>query len=1084
MPFYITKNVHLNRACPGLRTIPRILSLILCMTAGTQVLGQGGLRINEALASNAGALLDEDGHSSDWIEIHNAGADSVHLAEYGLSDNPANPFKWRFPATAIPPGGYLLVWASGKDRRVPGAPLHTSYSISAAGETLVLTRPDGYTVDSLPAVLSRTNISYGRGEEWKAGLRFFLDPTPWAPNDSPSYLGILPEPTLELTLHEGLGYRLVCHHPDSEAEIRFRLDGGAPRQEGEIYTDTLYLSEVPPSRLMHIPTNPWEAHAGQFGWLPPGDDLPAGLVVRATAFRPGYIPSLPVTLTHLDLDAGLPVLLLSADSLDLFSDSTGIYVPGRIYQENGWNWNDPYGTHANYFQSGPEWERPAHIEFRMPDGQTHQQYIGLRIHGGGTRALPQKSLRLYARGGYGLDHFPLDLFGDGQTRHRRLILRNSGQDGVFRPTLLRDASIHQIMAPLQIGIQAYQPSLLFLNGEYWGIHNIRERMDAHYLALRYGVNPGELDILENNLVPEAGDYLHYLDLRTYLQTHDPAEEAVYQEITRRLDPESYIDHQIAHIFAANYDWPGNNVLYWRLRSDDYQPGAPYGHDGRWRWLFKDADMGFGLWDGIGYDLNMLIQATDENGPAWPNPDWSTFLFRSLLKNQRFQEAFILRFCDLLNTAFLPHRTRALISANAERLRPYLDLHMRRWQRPADLEEWESHLEGMLTFCDLRPVRQRQQLRAFFQLGDPTTVTLQVSDPGQGHIRLNTLSLRAGTAGVAGQPYPWTGAYFPDIPLTLEAIPAPGYRFSHWSGSAGDSNARITLLPGQAPVFLTAHFEPEGSVPGGLILHAWHFNDLPGGTLTEVPADHSLSAGGRIHYPGVGDGYMDRVNEGSLVNAEEGTPAGRALRVRNPSDTRELRIELPTSGYRPATFSYAVTRTNNGATSQSLWYSLTEEPEWQLLASGLSVTDTFRRVAFDLSGLEDAANNPWFALRFLFEGAEAAGSSGNNRFDNVRLTGDPVSTTFYPGDPNNRLWVQPHPLRGEGLLHLDLVHPGHLQINIYNHLGQPMPFHAEGYYPAGSHRLVLPARLWPPGLYICRLEQDGQAPVVMKMLIAE
>jgi len=123
-----------------------------------------------------------------------------------------------------------------------------------------------------------------------------------------------------------------------------------------------------------------------------------------------------------------------------------------------------------------------------------------------------------------------------------------------------------------------------------------------------------------------------------------------------------MDYQIAEIFGRNTDWPGNNIKYWRLRTNEYQPQAPKGHDGRWRWLMYDTDFVFGISGGAdAYTHNTLEFATAIGGTSWPNPDWSTFLLRNLLINQEFQQNFINRFADLINTTFRSDRLINMIT---------------------------------------------------------------------------------------------------------------------------------------------------------------------------------------------------------------------------------------------------------------------------------------------------------------------------------------------------------------------------------------------------------------------------------------
>jgi hypothetical protein len=195
----------------------------------------------------------------------------------------------------------------------------------------------------------------------------------------------------------------------------------------------------------------------------------------------------------------------------------------------------------------------------------------------------------------------------------------------------------------------------------------------------------------------------------------------------------------------------------------------------------------------------------------------------------------------------------------------------------------------------------------------------------------------------------------------------------------------------ANVAVQALFEPVPE-PTPVLLHYWHFNDLPSGTLSQVPADFTLLAGAAITYPGAGAGYMDRVTDGgSALNVRMGQPAAHALRVRNPSDARELILALPTTGYRNVVLRYAMVRTDNGAQEQRLFYRTSAAAEWTPFGAALTVTPNYQLVEFDFSAVAGANDNPEFAVRILFGGAAAGGSSGNNRFDNITV--DAVKQPF-------------------------------------------------------------------------------------------
>lgn len=163
------------------------------LSAGFQVSAQGVVVINEFQSSNQSTKADADGDFEDWIELHNPGDAAINLSGFGLSDNANRPFKWVFPEVSIPAGGYLLVWASGKDRSNPAGELHTNFSISSDGEPLLITRPNGSTADFIAAQRLYPDISYGRRADG-SGFAFFASPTPGNPNTSTPYAGITPQP--------------------------------------------------------------------------------------------------------------------------------------------------------------------------------------------------------------------------------------------------------------------------------------------------------------------------------------------------------------------------------------------------------------------------------------------------------------------------------------------------------------------------------------------------------------------------------------------------------------------------------------------------------------------------------------------------------------------------------------------------------------------------------------------------------------------------------------------------------------------------------------------------------------------------
>ncbi len=770
---------------------------------------------------------------------------------------------------------------------------------------------------------------------------------------------------------------------DDELIFAFTDDSSSPNMTGQVGVGT-WQTQV---RFRDIEVTSLGGET-LFSGLP---DLPregsATNVVRARAFKEGYLPSATATETYI-VDSNvanrynMPVISIAAEQPDLFGYH-GIYVPG---------WSNDVAGIPNFMMKGNAWERPAHVTFFEPDGEIgFSQEAGIRIHGGWTRNLPQKSLRLYARGSlYDESRFAHRVFPDAPyEEYNRLLLRNSGNDNA--QTMFRDAMMQRLVKHLRMDTQAYRPSVVYLNGQYWGIHNIRERYDRHYLARTYGVNPDRVDILEfrpssPHSVKEGSDD-HYNQTIAYIEANGLSAAEHYEHIKTRIDIGNFIDYNVAQIFVNNSDWPNNNNDFWRFQAEEYDPFAPHGHDGRWRWLLFDTDFGFGHSRGASYNL---LEAVTETSSEWWRGSASTFLLRELLENQEFREEFVNRFADLLNTAFLPERVIGVIDEMQAGLADEIVHHADRWGSPGN---WSGHVNNMRNFANQRPAYVWGHLRGKFSLSQ-NALTLNVSDPDAGFVRVNSVDVDYGTPGVSASAYPWTGSYFQEVPIEVTAQARPGYRFSHWEELTDRTRRLRTVnIDLVENTTLTAVFV-EAASP--VALHYWHFNELTGGVVSEVPADHSITGTGLITHPGTGEGYMDDT-DGTDLNARLGASAGQGLRVRNPSDSRTLQFNLPTTGYEQVRFSYAVRRTPNGARGQAIEYrTVSGQADWTPLQhDAINVTEDYRVLEFDFSGVHAANDNSDFAIRIRFTGVEASGTSGNNRFDNVVLEAVPMEGTVPP-----------------------------------------------------------------------------------------
>ena len=525
---------------------------------------------------------------------------------------------------------------------------------------------------------------------------------------------------------------LTISHPDPLAKIYYTLDGNIPSGGSILYQGAINIQQQLSSStgINLIRTNPPEADPLGFGWKTPWVFDEKATVVRAAAFHEGFFMPAPATATYFVdmLPPELPVVSLAMDTSYLFNHNNGIYIPGIDYEINGYG-EGFYGTpNANYFRTGQLWEVPSHFSFFESGKQVLGQNVGVRIHGGGTRALPQKSLRLYARGGYGAEFLSHQFFpGQKHTRYKRLLLRNAGQDFFGPGTMMRDRFIQKLTEPIGVPIQDYRPAIVYLNGEYWGIQNLRERYDRHYFERKYGIPQGQLDYLENEMIVEEGTDEHFRALVSFISNNPLSEPEAYAYVQTQMNAENFIDYNIINIFAANIDWPAHNLKYFRKRTQ-FNPSAPFANDGRWHWALNDMDFGFS-WSGL-YDhqFDMMNHVTDPQGSEWPpNLPWSTFLIRNLLQKQSFRHSFINRFADLLNTVFRPEHILSIINTTKAQIEPEIEKHISRWGYPAaDLNQWRANTDRLAYFAINRPTHQKAHLVSFFKLQGTFKLTLDVN----------------------------------------------------------------------------------------------------------------------------------------------------------------------------------------------------------------------------------------------------------------------------------------------------------------------------------------------------------------------
>ena len=375
---------------------------------------------------------------------------------------------------------------------------------------------------------------------------------------------------------------------------------------------------------------------------------------------------------------------------------------------------------------------------------------------------------------------------------------------------MRAGFITSIADDLNIDHQRYRPALLFLNGEFWGIQNIREKVNEHFISSNHSIAPEHIDLLDIQGINEEnivhGTNADYQILINYLETQEMNDPLVQNAIENWIDIESYMSYQAFQIFIDNRDWPGNNIKFWR----DHRVG------GKWRWILYDTDFGFSIWDSYAYTFNTLSFALDPYGPGWPNPPWSTFVFRKLMENNTFENIFINTYCDMLNTVFQPEFLSNHLDSISENIESVIPTHRSRWYNngnwPNSAINWEERLNIIENFGNNRRSYAINHLRNELDLPNLAQLTINISPVEAGSVDLNTLSIEESS---------WSGYYFPGIPVNVSAKQNDGFIFSHWL-EFPDSNHTIHVDITN-PFTLTAIFTPTELTSGNVVINEINYN---------------------------------------------------------------------------------------------------------------------------------------------------------------------------------------------------------------------------------------------------------------------
>lgn len=613
---------------------------------------------------------------------------------------------------------------------------HANFKLKKTGGTLFLQKPDGILVDSvvypeLPLGKSWSRDNNGWG---------YAEPSPFSYGQKAVTASREPSPETKVNFPaSGFYNSAFTIDLSSVPNVRCELGGASP-SENSAHLDNIQISNT--------------------------------TVLRCASFAANSVASDVVTRTYVfETQPQTPVVFLTTNPKSLFDPDTGIYMEGPNAQAK----TPHFG--ANYWEDR---EIPVFVELLEKGGKTpaFAKNAGFQIFGNYSRANKKKSVAIVFREKYGDKRLEYPLFPDfpNLKKFKVFLLRSNGSN--FGGDYIRDRLCSSVTEGMDVDYQRGRGVVVYYNGEYFGIHNIRERSTEYYFETHYGLNADEIDLLKADNSATAGSPADYVALMDWLATNHLDNDKNYAYVADQIDVDNFINYMQTELFMNNRDWPANNLKKWRGTNPKT----------KWKWFIYDMDFGFGN-EYSEFKNNIFEFATAEDGPDWPNGPASTLLLRRLLENENFKTAFINRFPVLLAMNFEKSRLLARINAMMGEIESEISRDQRRWNLKA------SYMNGQLnkikTFAGTRQDVILSEMKEFFALGEPAKVTLSVS--GSGKILVHNLPLDRSSMTIS---------FFKGMPVTITAHENGG-TFTGWSDKVTAKTR--TIMPEEVSS-LTANFK--------------------------------------------------------------------------------------------------------------------------------------------------------------------------------------------------------------------------------------------------------------------------------------
>lgn len=606
--------------------------------------------------------------------------------------------------------------------------LESNFKLSTAGETIYLSDPSGILIDSLVVWNLEPNMSNGKFPDGSTATALFAVPTPNATNTaSDAFDGYEIQPTIVNVGGVFMSPNLtvsVVNNSVSGGELRYTTNGTDPDVSSPLFTGPLVLT--------------------------------SNSVLKVTCFPVGsnLLPSITETETFLFAEEfEIPIVLLTVDSADLYG-ADGIF-------DNWWT----------------DWKKPCVVEYFDKNGvKQFESRASVKPDGGagGSRSHPQHSVTVEPANsvfGEGLPvQYPLIPQKPFINEYYAFYLRNGSNYWNQYPQ--RDALFTRMMSKTHVNAQGYTPTVVFLNGNYFGVYELREKANEGYFENNYGNDRDSLDLLSVSyfygpsvIRTVKGSDSSFYSMRDFIANTDPSSPTYFSESHKRLDLYNFADYMAGENWFGNVDWIYNNMKMARTRT----------YDNKWRFFLQDLEYGIGY--ATDYNVNMFDWFI---GASQGTPFWD--IYNGLQQNPEFRSYYINRYADLMNTTFQFTEYGEIMSSMHNELLADLPRSLQLWAGSADLSNYNNIHQMHLDQFGNRNGVVRDQMVSHFNLVERVNVTLDVFPEGAGYIKIST---------IVPDELPWAGVYFNGNPVKITAIANPGYTFQSWDSNATLPNSALT-----------------------------------------------------------------------------------------------------------------------------------------------------------------------------------------------------------------------------------------------------------------------------------------------------